>query len=390
MLQWEIIVFACRFLLNGVCAMRLVHPLALRLTLARFALCLHIVFALGFSVVTLSSDAQIGFVGPPVVSATVPAYMISGQTFVSTMTLARPFLPPIPPYDLDTVTYAGFRFTDPVSTLLYGNGQPSAFVADVNYLFEFHRGEDTAHTEITSAWVRQWNSPWGLTISYQTAGDALPNTISGTFVLYPSGTQSVASRSGPLSGNQTVGGSDPTFTRWLPLSFSPTANSQVFRNHSGALPAPWGNLNCAYSIALRPESATPNLDLSGVSLFSAPSGNTFKTLTMPNQQLIPAYAITDAPGDRLVFDSNLKAHTDVHSTLMRTMSGYSLTNAGPPGAMKSLGHYTYQFDANGNLLSITDDANNQQTLTYSGNVLTVTDVSSGRSLVFTITARAAI
>src|SRR5687767_4525077 len=44
-----------------------------------------------------------------------------------------------------------------------------------------------------------------------------------------------------LEGNICANGSDPTFTRWIPLSFSPVVSSQIFRVKSGHAPAPWGN-----------------------------------------------------------------------------------------------------------------------------------------------------
>jgi YD repeat-containing protein len=48
------------------------------------------------------------------------------------------------------------------------------------------------------------------------------------------------------AGAIQTGGTDPTFTRWLPLSFSPSISSHPFRQSSRALPAPWGNIDCFY------------------------------------------------------------------------------------------------------------------------------------------------
>lgn len=46
------------------------------------------------------------------------------------------------------------------------------------------------------------------------------------------------SRYGPMSGHHERTVQDPSYTRWLPLSFSPKLNSQPFRIQAGALTAP--------------------------------------------------------------------------------------------------------------------------------------------------------
>jgi hypothetical protein len=65
----------------------------------------------------------------------------------------------------------------------------------------------------------------------------------------------------PTSGGHDNGATDPTYTRGLPLAFSPQMMSQPFRYLPGALPVPWGNINCMYSMALRQEPSTPNRDI---------------------------------------------------------------------------------------------------------------------------------
>lgn len=179
----------------------------------------------------------------------------------------------------------------------------------------------------------------------------------------------------PMGGSQH-GKGDPSFTRWLPLSFSPQVSSQPFRTRLGPLPPPWGNLHCTYSIALREDL---NLDLNGRSLES-PGGIT------------PRYSLTDADGSRLVFDSGLVPHTDVRSRLVRLADGrYQLRQAGPPGQMGQRGRYTYTFEALagtpgvGRLLSIEDDLGNRHTCVWTSSgayFLSVTDSSSGRQLLF--------
>ena len=196
-----------------------------------------------------------------------------------------------------------------------------------------------------------------------------------------------------LAGGHHSGGSDPTFTRWLPLAFSPQISSQPFRTQSGALPTPWGNINCMYSMSLKQEPDSPNLDLDGEALELQPtftgSGPGAPFTAYPGS-FTPKYALTDATGDRLLFDANWATNADVHSTLVRDGGYYYLTNAGPPGAIRSKGDYTYTFVKTSalnqplyaRLVSIQDNLGNTQTVSWNGtNALTVTDSSSGRKIV---------
>jgi hypothetical protein len=79
--------------------------------------------------------------------------------------------------------------------------------------------------------------------------------------------------------------SDPTFTRALPLSFSPSIDSQPFRYQaSPTLEAPWGNVRCFYSIAIRSDTNLdqPNYDY----LYTvSPTGTTYNTPTSPYRNL---------------------------------------------------------------------------------------------------------
>ena len=152
-----------------------------------------------------------------------------------------------------------------------------------------------------------------------------------------------------VSGGHTEESTDPSFTRWLPLAFSPTISSQPFRKQAGALPAPWGNIACAYSIAMRREPNPPNPDLDGQSEIYVPSGvyGNFNAPTAPYSPLpgsfVPYYVITDANGDRLVFDRNWHPYDDIHSTVSYLAGTLTLSGAGPPGALKAIGTYTYTF-----------------------------------------------
>jgi len=187
------------------------------------------------------------------------------------------------------------------------------------------------------------------------------------------------------SGDFPAGSHDPSFTRWLPLQFSPRVTSQPFRTRAGALPLPWGNVNCAYSLAIRRD---PNRDLNGQALFSF----SISAGAAPAGGFVPYYAITDANSARLVFSQSLGAHGDVRSTLTQLPGGlFQLSSAGPPGALARRGRYTYTFEpldpatgAGGRLVSIADDLGNQHVCAWQTgqNFLTVTDSSSGRQLVF--------
>ncbi len=178
---------------------------------------------------------------------------------------------------------------------------------------------------------------------------------------------------------------DPSFTRWLPLSFTPTLNSQPVRYAPGPLSAPWGNVNCPYSISLH---ADAHPDLPWHSIAFDTNGN-----VIPPSDFAPAYAIIDADGHRLRFNSSLTSYSDVHSVLAKQADGtYVLSHAGPPGALEERGYYSYTFEAtpesrslSARLISIQDDAGNQQTLNWNSSgptFLTVLDSSSGRSLTF--------
>ncbi|MCW3052530.1 MAG: hypothetical protein JWN14_1700 [Chthonomonadales bacterium] len=205
-----------------------------------------------------------------------------------------------------------------------------------------------------------------------------------------------------VSGGHNDGSEDPSFTRWLPLAFSPSISSQPFRNHAGALPAPWGNVNCAYSIAMNREATPANLDLDGQTQLYIPTGTygNYNAPTLPYIPLpgpfVPYYVITDANGDRLVFDQNWLPYGDIHSHVSYLAGTLRLSDAGPPGALKSLGTYTYTFQVTGvdstnaeptaaSLASISEQIDplhaNTQTLqwTNGSTFLTVIDSTTGQS-----------
>jgi hypothetical protein len=105
---------------------------------------------------------------------------------------------------------------------------------------------------------------------------------------------------GRTVGDNAAGKVDPSFTRWLPLAFSPEVHTQQFRTATnppsafGPLPGPWGNAFCTYSIALR---ADINPDVPNAAAIS----NSFSEsapITANGAYFIPAYSITDVNGDR--------------------------------------------------------------------------------------------
>jgi YD repeat-containing protein len=213
-----------------------------------------------------------------------------------------------------------------------------------------------------------------------------------------------AGRVAPMGGGQQSAATDPSFTRWLPLSFSPVMSSQPYRFQSGALPAPWGNMYCYYSMILREEANPdlPNFDAFGLALrylvqpvvsildqhpdYNNPQGP-YQT-TGNTKGFVPRYSLTDASGDRLLWNALWTPHTDVRSTLVSVQGGFQLVNAGPPGAIRQKGRFTYTFQTISTnpliarLTAIADDRGNTQTLNWTGG-LTVTDSSTGRQLVFT-------
>jgi RHS repeat-associated protein len=205
----------------------------------------------------------------------------------------------------------------------------------------------------------------------------------------------------PFSGDVSPSDNDPTFTRWLPLTFAPVLTGQPFRTQSGPLPQPWGNLHCAYSISLQQEGANPNYDLNnGVIPFYPGPGmdGTYNSPGPPYRAapgaFVPKWVITDANGSRLVFDASYVPYSDVHSRLFPDPPGWQLADAGPPGALGEKGRYTYSFNAFGRLSYIQEALDGQTTLTqalgwsnqspYPPNALflSVLDSSSGRTLKF--------
>lgn len=193
-----------------------------------------------------------------------------------------------------------------------------------------------------------------------------------------------------VSGASSWLTSDPSYTRWLPLAFSPTVSSMPFRGIDGNLPLVWGNIHCAYSVGIYREK---NPDVNGAGNYYLPP-SAGSNLIQNTKSTLPGYVLLDANGDRLTFSDTFQPASDIKSDFSATSSGYTLSNAGPPGQMSERGFYTYKFAAfpstNANdpqparLVSIEDVFGNMQVCTYPGGTtyMVVSDLTSGRQLIF--------
>lgn len=185
---------------------------------------------------------------------------------------------------------------------------------------------------------------------------------------------------------------DPSYTRWLPLDFSPVINSAPFKGVDGNLTPLWGNAHCAYSIGIYRE-ISPDNNGAGNYYFPPSQGGRIERNT---KGVSTGYVLLDANGDRLTFNSAFQPASDIRSTFSATANDFTLSNAGPPGHLRERGSYTYKFAAfpsqNQNdpqparLQSIEDVYGNKQTCVYPNSggqpYLIVTDLTSNRQLLF--------
>ena len=210
-----------------------------------------------------------------------------------------------------------------------------------------------------------------------------------------------------MGGGNSGHGHDPTFTRWLPLAFSPYISGQPIHYAPGDLPTPWGNMTCMYSLALQqePDGATDGdgtttlyYPLAGPNGYDPSNPAHYGFATAPSSNATaPKYVITDAQGGRLLYDAGWGAFPNVHSTLTRLGNGlFKLSQAGAPEDLASKGRYTYTFQQvssgaallQARLISIKDEQGNEQTLSWGDAsnpllpLLAVTDQTSHRHLLF--------
>jgi hypothetical protein len=198
-------------------------------------------------------------------------------------------------------------------------------------------------------------------------------------------------------GQPEIDYSDPSFTRWLPLAFTVHSPHLAFKMNAHTNSAPWGNIDTPYSIALRRDTSWGQ---AGVPHYQNRIPPELEMSPPPPPRLsdgaTPMLSITDADGGRLLFNpATLQPTQDIRSELVALPGGgYELRNAGPPGALKARGYFTYRFEAlpasatssiPARLLRISDELGNNHQLVWkaSGNpFLTVTDSSSARRLLF--------
>ncbi len=163
------------------------------------------------------------------------------------------------------------------------------------------------------------------------------------------------------TGNVLFTLNDPVKTRGFPLRNRIHLNSQVVETTR-----PMGNGTFSYDIHVTTQSLVPSGGGSAVN----------------------HWILVDGDGQRMNFglaSGSPTPEAGVFSTLTQNGGGgFDLTNAGPPEEIKKAGNYSYEFDSSGNLLSITDPAGNEQTLTYSsGQLISVLDVNSNKNITYT-------
>ncbi len=110
--------------------------------------------------------------------------------------------------------------------------------------------------------------------------------------------------------------------------------------------------------------------------------------TAPNASSVNTRYVVAADGQELDYgpaSGSPTAGDGTYGTLTAITGGYELTGAGAPTEMDRPGNFTYEFNSIGKLVKITTPAGNEQAISYdgSGNLDTVTDVSSGKTLTYT-------
>jgi YD repeat-containing protein len=241
----------------------------------------------------------------------------------------------------------------------------------------------------------------------QGASESYPFTLSSVYMRFqisayevggsdPMATLQQVYRPQPV-GQPEIDYSDPSFTRWLPLAFTVHSPHLAFKMNAHTNGSPWGNIDTPYSIALRRDTSWGQV---GVPHYQNRIPPELAMSPTPPPRLsdgaTPMLSITDADGGRLLFHpTTLQPTQEIRSELVALPTGgYELRHAGPPGALKSRGYFTYRFEAlptsatssaPARLLNISDELGNSHQLVWkaSGNpFLTVTDSSSSRRLLF--------
>ncbi len=164
-----------------------------------------------------------------------------------------------------------------------------------------------------------------------------------------------------MSGNAHMSSLDPVSTRGYPLVNNIHLNSQ---SHFTSRNTKMGNATFSYGIAVD-------------------AGVTYSRRGVPQVR----WFVVDADGTEVdygAFSGSPVTQPGSIATLTIVSGGYQLTNAGPPESVEKGGNWTYDFDVNGKLMSLTDPSNNVQQLTYdsNGDPTQVEDLSSARIIEF--------
>ncbi len=164
-----------------------------------------------------------------------------------------------------------------------------------------------------------------------------------------------------MSGNIHSNLKDPVSTRSYPLVNNIHFNSQ---SHFTTRTTKMGNADFSYGIAVV-------------------AGHTYNRYGLSQTR----WFLIDADGtetDYGAFSTSPVTQPGSIATLAITGTGFQLTNAGAPESIEKGGNWTYDFDSNGKLLSLTDPSNNVQEVSYdsNGDPTQVEDLSSARVIEF--------
>jgi YD repeat-containing protein len=169
----------------------------------------------------------------------------------------------------------------------------------------------------------------------------------------------LAGHSRPSSGNCTVKIEDPVTTRSYPLK-----NNLWIHTQSTFPPNnPLGNAYYSYGIRIYEKIPANHSTTDGIL-------DTPKTLIL-----------IDGTGREFDFEEGRPAI--FKGDITRTQTGFSIQHAGSPENIHERGQFSYTFNQQGQLISITDPNRNQQQIAYSGTVPTeVVDIASNKRIRF--------
>ena len=165
----------------------------------------------------------------------------------------------------------------------------------------------------------------------------------------------------PFSGNASDTTVDPVPTRGLPLGYNVTVNTQSVETNR-----PLGNAAFTYDMHVGTQTVYDN---------SANASTNWVVVDEDGRRWDFGNASATPVGEPGVF-STLTVNRSGN-----VITGYSLTNAGPPGSLDTAGSYAYTFNALGQMTQIKDPQGNPQNLTYTNGQLTsVVDANTQKQL----------